>query len=101
MITVCCELLGHRGGGPNLLRGLQARDRIKLNRILRNARIDIDRAASTQGGTRQQLKLKIRGGVSSDSARDHTFSSSVGNQPARMVTVEVSDTISFGVRTDQ
>ncbi len=88
MITVCCELLGIRNVGPGSLRGIGPRERIKLKRVLRNAKIDIHPAASTQGGTKPQLSLKIRKGISHLTPRQHTFDIVNGQGEHKTVSVE-------------
>lgn len=88
MMDVCCALLGLRSSDLNALRGIGPRERIKLNRILRNAKIDIHPAASVKGGTQQQLKLKIKKGISHLTARRHSFDSKNDNGKHESVTVE-------------
>ncbi len=70
------------------MRGLSPVERIKINRIFKTCRIDIDPAASTQGGAHQQVKLRIRLGLSIKTARDHTFDLNQNDGSTRSISVE-------------
>lgn len=94
MIDVCRELIGRANEGAYALRGIGPVERIRLNRVIKTCRIDIDERASVQTGQgrpRQQLRLKISRGLTVNSARQQTFNLDHNNGQIRTVSVEVSD----------